>query len=54
MTFEDMVNKYLPHFDQLDNANVVKQMFQTGLYADIFNAEQKVLVPLFKPNLSLL
>ena len=42
MTFEDMVNKYLPHFYQLDNKNVVKHMFRVGFYADIVNAERKV------------
>ena len=42
MTFEEMVKKYLPHFYQLDNKNVVKHMFRVGFYADIVNAERKV------------
>ena len=53
MTFEDMVNKYLPLYHQLDIKNVVRRMFWAGLYAGIVKQERKVFIFYFVPNLCL-
>ena len=42
MTFADMVNKHLPHYNQLDNENVVKKMFGCGKYAFRVSKEKEV------------
>ena len=42
MTFADMVNKYLPHYGQLDNDNVIKKLFSIGKYSNIIQAEREV------------
>ena len=42
MTFADMVNKYLPHYEQLDNDNVIKKLFSIGKYSNIIQAEREV------------
>ena len=42
MTFADMVNRYLPHYDQLDKRNVVRNMFYTGRYSQIVDSEREV------------
>ena len=42
MTFADMVNKYLPHYNQLDNENVVKKMFEIGGYSISVSQEREV------------
>ena len=42
LTFAEMVNKYLPHFEQLDDENPVKKLFKIGKYANLIQAERQV------------